>query len=306
METITAADEGRHEPDGDQLWGESWYLDFAAPDGSIGGYVRLGLYPNLGVAWWWAYLVGPGRRPVLVRDHDVPLPKAPGLEIRTEGLWAELTCEVPHDHWSVGMEAFGVALDDPADAYHGERGERVAFGLDLEWEADAPVYPYDMTTRYEQSCHVHGDVLVGDERIAFDGIGERDHSWGVRDWWLFPWCWTAGHLADGTRFHAAGTTVDGVPVWSQGFTVPPDGELRPVEGYSYTTDTGREDLPERSSFAMGGVALEAEAVAHAPLLLVAPDGREGRFPRALCRFTRDDGVAGWGWTEWNQPPPPTA
>ena len=28
---------------------------------ALGGYVRLGLYPNVGVAWYWACLVGEGR-----------------------------------------------------------------------------------------------------------------------------------------------------------------------------------------------------------------------------------------------------
>jgi hypothetical protein len=37
--------------------------------------------------------------------------------------------------------------------------------------------------------------------------------------------------------------------------------------------------------------------------LDAPDGRIGRFPRALCRFDAADGRSGFGWTEWNRPEP---
>ena len=48
--------------------------------------------------------------------------------------------------------------------------------------------------------------------------------------------------------------------------------------------------------------LDVEVLHPAALLLVAPDGRAGRFPRALCRFTASDGPSGVGWTEWNQPP----
>lgn len=70
-------DEHHHEPGSEQWWNESWYFDFAAPDGSLGGYVRIGLYPNQGVAWYWACLVGEGRPLVTVVDHEVPLP-APG------------------------------------------------------------------------------------------------------------------------------------------------------------------------------------------------------------------------------------
>ncbi|MER3453409.1 MAG: hypothetical protein C4321_09835 [Chloroflexota bacterium] len=294
---MTPADEGVHAPGTEALWGESWYFDFAAPDGSVGGYVRLGLYPNLGVAWWWACVVGEGRRPVLVRDHEVALPKPGSLEVRAEGLWGELICETPHEHWSVGMEARGVALDDPADAYRGERGEPVAVGLDLEWEAAGPVYAYSLTSRYEQACDVHGEVLVGDERIVFAGPGERDHSWGVRDWWVFPWVWTAGALNDGTRFHAAGTDS----LWHAGFVLTPQGVLEEVGQFRVETRTGAEELPRGARMELDGLALDVTAVAHGPLLLEAADGRRSRFPRALCRFTASDGRAGVGWTEWNRP-----
>src|SRR5436309_9893854 len=37
-----------HRPGTDRLWGESWYFDFASADGSVGGFVRVGDYPNLG------------------------------------------------------------------------------------------------------------------------------------------------------------------------------------------------------------------------------------------------------------------
>ena len=299
-----ARDERRHPPGPEALWGESWYFDFAAPDGSFGGYARLGLYPNQQVAWWWALLVGDDRPLVVVRDHEVPLPNEQGLEIRTEGLWAELICETPHEHWSIGMEAFGVALDDPADTYRGERGERIAVGLDLEWEEAAPVYDYAVTTRYEQACRVHGEVLIGSDRVPIDCFGERDHSWGVRDWWAFPWCWTAGRLDDGTAFHAAGTHLDGQPVWRAGFVVSDGGELEDVERYTQFTDLGRDDLPVTAKLGLGRLDLELETLHHAPVQLVAPDGRIGRFPRSLCRFTEAGGATGYGWTEWNQPPPP--
>ena len=98
-----------------------------------------------------------------MRDHEVPLPRA-GLEIRADGLWAELICETPDEHWSFGLEAFGLRLDDPADALApgGEIGERLPVGLDLEWETDLT----DGT-----AGTVRGEVLVGSGRIEFEGPG---------------------------------------------------------------------------------------------------------------------------------------
>ena len=88
-----------------RLWGESWYFDFTDREGTLGAYVRLGLYPNLGVAWYWACLVGEGRPLVTVIDHDVALPKAPSLDIRADGLWADHAIETPFDHMTLGCES---------------------------------------------------------------------------------------------------------------------------------------------------------------------------------------------------------
>jgi hypothetical protein len=299
---ITAADERRHGATDEELWGESWYFDFAAEDESVGGYVRLGLYPNKRVAWWWATVVRPDQPTILVRDHEVALPKREALEVRSEGLWGEITCETAHEHWSVGMEAFGVALDDPADAYRGERGMRVPLGIDLEWEAAAPLYEYpEPMTRYEQPCMVHGDVLVGDERLTIDAVGERDHSWGVRDWWAIPWCWTSGRLNDGTAFHASKPLIEGVS-FEPGFVVRTGGELSPIDGFSVETTHDDEGIALTATMRVGPLSMAVTPLAHAPLALASADGRVSRFPRSLCRIKTDDGRAGVGWTEWNQPP----
>ncbi|HEX7166293.1 MAG TPA: hypothetical protein VF230_04860 [Acidimicrobiales bacterium] len=294
-------DEAHHDPGGDALWNESWYFDFAAEDGRLGGYVRLGLYPNLGVAWYWAYLVGDAGT-LLVRHHEVALPKPGSWEIREDGLWSALHCETPNDHWTIGLETFAVGLDDPGDAYRGERGDRVSLGFDLEWEAVAPVYDYPGVTRYEQSCRVSGEILVGDQRLAFDGPGQRDHSWGVRDWWRFGWVWTAGALDDGTRFHATQVLVPGI-TYTPGYLAR-DGELLPIDGFENDVELSDDDdrFPTRTSMRLHDLDVTCTPLALAPVVMEAPDGRVGRLPRALCRFDVADGRSGVGWTEWNQPP----
>jgi hypothetical protein len=306
-EGLTAADESYHPPGEGDWWGESWYFDFATPDARLGGYVRIGVYPNRSVAWYWACVVGEGRPLVTVVDHDVRQPRPPSLELRAEGLWADHNIETAFDHFSLGCEAFAVGLDDPAvmyEAHGGPRGDRVPFGLDLEWETDGGAYVYPPgTTRYEVPCRVHGDVLVGDERIAVAAIGERDHSWGTRDWWTLGWTWSAGALDDGTRFH--GTTLrlgDEVVPYHPGFVQPPGGPLVGVAHTGAEHRLGEHGLPTSATVSYGDLCLEAEPVAFAPVLLEDGAGRVSRFPRALCGF-RDSatGRTGAGWVELNQP-----
>lgn len=305
---MAAADEARHAPGAEPLWNESWYFDWSSADGSLGGYVRLGLYPNLGVAWYWACLVGEGRPLVTVIDHEVPLPRT-GLEVRHEGLWADHNLETALDHWSLGCEAFAVGLDDAAETYGALRGDRVPFGLDLEWETVGGAHPYPGVDRYEVPCRVTGEVLVGQERIEVDGPGQRDHSWGVRDWWTYGWCWSSAALDDGTRTHGTHVALDGAQLYATGYVQPPGGTPQGVDAVARDQELGEHGFPIAGWVALGegddALRLDVEPVAFAPVLLAAPDGRTSRFPRALCRYRAGDGRAGVGWTEWNQPQAPS-
>ncbi|MEO6628988.1 MAG: hypothetical protein ABIP03_10525 [Aquihabitans sp.] len=300
MPDVPAVDEARHEPGPEDLWAESWYLDFFDPNAGVGGYVRLGLYPNQGVAWYWACLVGPDRPLVTVIDHDIEVPDR-SLEIRTEGLWASYEVETPLDHVSVGVEAFALSVDDPAEVYGDLRGDRVPFGLDLEWETDGSLYPYPGVDRYEVPCRVHGEVLLADETLAIDGWGQRDHSWGIRDWWSYGWSWTAGRLDDGTRFHGTSVDIDGVPLYGTGYLQAPGGPQVGTDQVARSEILRSSGLPTSATWQINDLELVINPIAFSPVLITAADGRVSRFPRAWCRFTASDGRQGQGWTEWNQP-----
>ncbi|MDZ4827657.1 MAG: hypothetical protein SGJ13_14515 [Actinomycetota bacterium] len=276
-----------HPPGADPWWSEAWHLDAASADGT-GLTVRLECFPNQNVAWVWTYLVLPDRPgPVVVRDHEVPLPRQ-GLEVRAEGLWVELWCEAPLDHWTYGLEAFGLRLDDPADALREEIGERVPVGLDIEWEAAgaphtrAAVWPVE---GFVQPGIVHGEVLLGRSRIELDCTGERRRSWGVRDF-TAP-CWTvAGEVGDLT-FHVAqtGGTTDGFV-----------GD-RAVEKARMETHRNTDGLPVAGRCVVADEwEIDIEVLGLAPVML-APGAP---LARALCQYTIGS-ESGVGWSTWFDP-----
>jgi hypothetical protein len=298
--TADPVDEAAHAPGEERLWNESWYFDFLDAGATFGGYVRIGLVPNLGVCWYWACVVGADRPLVAVVDHEVPLPASPSLEVRSDGLWADHNVEEPLARWSLGLEAHGVRLDDPADAYRGARGDPTPLGFDLEWETDGEVFRHPPgLDRYEVPCRVHGEVLLGDERIELDGVGQRDHSWGVRDWWSVGWCWSAIRMADGTRLHGVQATggADGVGYVQGGGREPAmitDVEAAPV--------LGEEEIPTSVQLRIADHDLTVAPVAWAPVRLDSPEGRVARFPRGLVRVADRRGTTGAGWIEFGQPP----
>jgi hypothetical protein len=137
----------------------AWSLEFADDDQGITGSLRLTVADS--TARFHAQVVVPDVGVVVVRDDDVPAPRLhPNQDdvvvVRAEGLWAELLCETPDEHWSIGLEAFGVRFDDEAEAATSDRGERVPVGFDLEWETPDRVV---------------GEVLVGRARFDLDAHG---------------------------------------------------------------------------------------------------------------------------------------
>ena len=131
-----------------------WSLEFADDHGIRGA---LTLTVDETNASFFAQVVVPGIGVVVVRDDDVAPPKGHDLlVVRAEGLWVELLCETPDEHWSFGLEAFGVRFDSEAEAAVSDRGDRVPLGFDLEWETPDRVV---------------GEVLVGRARHEIDGTG---------------------------------------------------------------------------------------------------------------------------------------
>jgi hypothetical protein len=274
------SDEGRHEPGPDELWNESWYFDAISEDQSLGVYMRLGLYPNLGVSWITGYVCGPAREPVALVDFEAPLPDGDDLTVQSGGLKLTLRCDDALSRFTVLTESADVALD-------------------LTWETHGEPYAYRVATRYEIPCRVAGRVRVGDEELELNGVGQRDHSWGTRDWWSAEWMWSAGHLDDGTRFHGVEFRLPDAPRLGVGYLQPPEGGVEELDRVAASEEVGDDGLITSARIELGSVGLAVEPLAFGPLELVAPDGRTTSFPRAMCRVTADDGRAGVAWVEWN-------
>ncbi|MEE2957913.1 MAG: hypothetical protein VX488_02990 [Actinomycetota bacterium] len=174
----------------------AWWWDGRRGGAVLGGLVRLALDDGGSAAFECGLLPG-GARTVLLADHTVRAAAGGRMELRSPGLWVELVVEEPGEHLSVGMEAFGVAVDDPDDAWHGGpdhlfRGNRLPVGLDLEAErASEPIVIGGQEGSTAIPCRVFGEVLVADEVHDVDG-------WG---WWtngVVPQGRVMGRLDDGT------------------------------------------------------------------------------------------------------------
>jgi hypothetical protein len=296
------ADEGRHEPGEENLWNESWYFDFTTTETGLAGYTRLGLYPNRDEAWVTLALVRTGGPTLRYVDTAASLPDADSLRVADgDRLAADHVCKEPLRRFSVSVTAQAERFDDPAAILRDEHGREVPVALDLTWETDGQPYQYRATTRYEIPCRVWGTVTIDGETIAVDAYGQRDHSWGVRDWWSMDWVWSAGRLDDGTRVHATHVRLPGRPPIGMGYVQTPGAELEELDAMHTSETTGDAGLVEVGVIDLqsAGLELTVTPLGDGPLLMAADDGRTTHFLRSSCRFATADGRTGLGWVEWN-------
>ncbi len=214
-----AAERPRSQPD-------LFSFEFWSPRASFGGHIALWRWPAQQLAWYSTAVFRQGELVVALAD-EVPLGKT--LELRGNGLWADHNLEQPFEHWSIGLEAFALALDHPA----ADRGDRVPLGYELDWELDPGVLnPID--DGYEQPARVRGEVLLGHDAYELDGFGWRSHR-GVaalshqrrRHGLVNP----AGVAPEGPAPYVVWSTAEevegaGDDVWGQSLTVTPAGTLR--------------------------------------------------------------------------------
>ncbi len=299
-------DEDAHTPTGEPRWNESWYADFADAAQGVGGWFRIGLLAHQRTAWIHALLCGPDM-PTVAVDAAVPLPADPWV-VRTDAIEIAHGAPEPLCTYRVDVHAKAQSYADPAALLRGEPGTPVEMTMNLVWTTDGTPYTYRVTTRYEIPCTVSGTVTVGDTRYALDTVpGQRDHSWGERDWWSIDWIWSALHLDDGTHLHGVNIRIPGAPTFSIGYAQNAQApEPRVIE---------LDAVESQEAFAINGLPLDATVIyrplditadvrvrGHAPVRLTADDGRVSQFPRVWATVETADGRRGVGWLEWNRNP----
>jgi hypothetical protein len=178
------ADENRHPAGPDPGWTETWCFEFGTAAEGIGGFVGVTVHPWGGRAWYWSALVRVAEPLLHVVDLAVPMPRV-GLELRSDGLWADHVCEAPYEQWTVANECMAVALDDPDDAAGRAFGTQAPMALDLEWYASAAPQPIELG--YQQAGEVEGIVELVGRRVELSAPARRWHRWGVDAWrWSEP------------------------------------------------------------------------------------------------------------------------
>lgn len=129
------------------------------------------------------------RPPIVLAEEGIPVP-VNGWELRTSGLWADHNCETALEHWSYGLEAFALAIDEPAELLGRGYGDRTPLGWELDFEATEAVTPIGESSTslagsdlegYAQPGRLHGLVQFADGEVEVDDVATRWRWWGRGD-----------------------------------------------------------------------------------------------------------------------------
>jgi hypothetical protein len=205
---ITDADERLHPvEDPSPHWSDSLYFNAWDPGTDTFLMTRIAVLANAGRATGGMIVWHDGELAYAYGRELDELPDADWDVMATDGLTFRMleSCQA----WAVQL------ADGDAKAHLEWHGLSAATSYDAH--PSGPLPRAVAWGHYEQSARVHGDLVVGGRTVAFDGFGQRDHSWGFRHWaGLHQWHWVTGFLADGRAFnlfevqaHDGTTTVNG-------------------------------------------------------------------------------------------------
>jgi hypothetical protein len=134
---------------------DEWVFATWSPDASVGAISGHRLVA--GRAWYWSAVVRAGSPLLHLAEWNV-VPRSDVFVVKAPEMWAEHHCVTPYEQWSIGNEAFFVALDDPDDALDLAYGTPTATALDLEWYASTQ--PHEIADGFSQAGVVHGRIEV--------------------------------------------------------------------------------------------------------------------------------------------------
>lgn len=322
------ADEFFHEPTDEEYWSESHYLDVIDRDDDVAFHTRIGFYPNQDAANVFAYLIA-DETVYWIRDESVAPSDTHGLVAETDD-WAFRMLPVePSQEWNVAVEGevSKAPADDPEAVLEG-RDEKTEMRVELTTESrhdpfyysDGETFPLsDDADRYEVATRVEGSATVGDGDSDYDfsGVGERDHSWGQREWTGdAEWLWISGGFEDGTAFNHLSFWLAEYPdqrmvngFWYDGEKTHPITDAEIDEKPGFGEETTREwmrggTVPEVTvnlEWDGGSTSILADITATTPVDWVDEDGGQravlNRSPTRQRRARKDGEVDGAGFLE---------
>lgn len=173
MKHLTDKDDYLHEPSKRPDYRESYYFNWVDLENRISGFSTIGLLPNAKKREFVFALFYDERREAYWKEPDGEVPSTISTALNDGTLSYELVS--PMNEWKI--------------VYEGKK-----LSAEIHWSGRFPYYDFgggsgtSWIGHFEQSGIVSGTVRLEDGReLTIKGLGERDKSWGSRDWHIEAW-----------------------------------------------------------------------------------------------------------------------
>jgi len=178
--SLNEADELLHKPTQESKWRESYYFNWVDLQNEVSGFSTIGILPNENRREFVFLLFLKGRNEVYYKE-PILFQYEDNISTMLTDKRLSYNLITPFKVWQIRYQSrklkFNINFETRFPTY--------SFGIDssASWHQ-----------HFEASGIVHGNLVLIDHRnIKINGYGQRDKSWGYRDWHQFD-KWYAGHF----------------------------------------------------------------------------------------------------------------
>lgn len=258
-------------------WNESFYFNFYDRGNDICGFMRIGLKPNRDEKSMFFFLMMPDGPHIGTRTAE----SFKDSEFKASGLrYEKISSE---RKWRIEYDGDMRRLDNGAQA-------KVRVSMTLDFDSLHPIFNYKecvtgeevamsrmaASEHTEQYGRLTGRLEVDGKEYRIDALGERDHSWGVRDW-IAPtmWIWLTAQFSEDVAMNLTKLFVE-EGVVDAGY-LHMDGQNLPIVKVEAETEYGPDDSPTALSIVLhdkrGGIhEMRAEVIRTVKLPFTGPEG----------------------------------
>ncbi|MBS7268697.1 MAG: hypothetical protein KIH10_07690 [Candidatus Freyarchaeota archaeon] len=178
--SLMDSDELLHRPDERQKWRESYYFNWVDAENNVSGFTTIGILPNEKRREFVFLLFVDDKMEVHYQE--------PPLETYVDDINKMLTDNILTYQLVKPFQTWKILYTTPKLEFK------------LRWETRFPTYDFGRDSsaswhgHFEASGKVNGTIKYSDgTKRSFKGYGQRDKSWGYRDWHQFD-KWYATHI----------------------------------------------------------------------------------------------------------------
>lgn len=173
MKPFTDQDDYFHKPTKHKAWRESFYFNWVDLETQISGFTTIGIVPHVPRREFVFALFIEGTPEFYFNEYKAPIPKDFNTAMSDGTLSYELV--KPHTDWRIHYSSPRLSAE-------------------IHWQGRFPPGDFGKGSgtswgrHLEQSGQITGHIELPEGRVHhFLGLGQRDKSWGVRNWHIEEW-----------------------------------------------------------------------------------------------------------------------